>query len=46
MQKTLQTIGLIGMVVAIIGAFIYTYNFSKNCDGYVVRGLVGLACVK
>ncbi len=25
---------------------IYIYNFSKNCDGKVVRGLWGLECIK
>lgn len=35
----------LAMLGIVIGFVIYTYNFYQNCNGAVVRGAIGWACV-
>ena len=36
---------LVCTLCILAGMGIYTYNFYKDCNGAVVRGVIGLACV-
>lgn len=45
MEQTRLIILLVLLVIIWGGFGWYTYNFYQNCDGAVVRGAIGWACV-
>lgn len=36
---------LLGLLFMFVMIGVYLYDYHKNCDGAVVRGMFGLACV-